>query len=310
MNYLVTVVIPTYKRANRLSNAIDSVLNQSYSNIEVVVVDDNSDGDIYRRETEKIMDQYILDTRIKYIKHVENMNGSAARNTGLLNSSGDFICFLDDDDFFYKDKIDMQLSFLIKNDLDAVCVGFEFYNGDKVYKQSLFSNRTGRNILDLLSGRIIFGAGSTLMIKRDVIEELSGFDKSYVRHQDWEFMMRIFDKYKFDTLDRYLVGLNTDGLRNYPDPKKFLETKEKFLNEFEDQIYRLPKKDRRDILSYQWSEVMVYFFRDKQISNALDIYIKKIIIDAHRLQTKQFIKGVYYYLENYIPKLKTLKYEL
>ena len=86
---LVSVIIPTYKRPNMLGRAIDSVLGQSYTNIEVVVVDDNSDGDKYRLETIQYMERYANDYRVKYIKHKTNQNGSAARNTGIQNSVGE-----------------------------------------------------------------------------------------------------------------------------------------------------------------------------------------------------------------------------
>lgn len=99
---LVSVIIPTYKRPNMLGRAIDSVLGQSYTNIEVVVVDDNSDGDKYRLETIQYMERYANDYRVKYIKHKTNQNGSAARNTGIQNSVGEYIAFLDDDDYFLK----------------------------------------------------------------------------------------------------------------------------------------------------------------------------------------------------------------
>ena len=95
----VSVIIPTFKRPGELGRAINSVLAQTYSNIEVVVVDDNNDGDEFRKETELFMKRFESNDRVKYIKHTKNQNGSAARNTGIANSDGEFIAFLDDDDF-------------------------------------------------------------------------------------------------------------------------------------------------------------------------------------------------------------------
>ena len=112
---LVSVIIPTYKRPTMLGRAIDSVLNQSYTNTEVVVVDDNSNGDMFRMETIQYMEKYINDYRVKYIKHERNQNGSAARNTGIQNSVGEYIAFLDDDDYFLKNRIK-----------DAMCVLQQF----------------------------------------------------------------------------------------------------------------------------------------------------------------------------------------
>ena len=115
---LVSVIIPTYKRPNMLGRAIDSVLGQSYTNIEVVVVDDNSDGDKYRLETIQYMERYANDYRVKYIKHKTNQNGSAARNTGIQNSVGEYIAFLDDG-YFLKDRIKEAIHFLQNSSADC-----------------------------------------------------------------------------------------------------------------------------------------------------------------------------------------------
>ena len=80
---MVSVIIPTYKRADYLTRAIDSVLNQTYNNIEIIVVDDNNSNSTDRKNTESIMQKYNENSKIKYIKHSKNMNGSAARNTGV-----------------------------------------------------------------------------------------------------------------------------------------------------------------------------------------------------------------------------------
>ena len=106
---MVSVIIPTYKRYNMLPRAIASVLSQTYSNIQIVVVDDNNPDTEYRKKTEALMEQYALDERVKYVKHSKNANGSVARNTGIKSSDGEIVAFLDDDDFFYPEKIEKQI---------------------------------------------------------------------------------------------------------------------------------------------------------------------------------------------------------
>ena len=103
MNNLVTIVIPTYKRPDQLKRVIDSCLSQTYSNVEIIVVDDNYPETEYRKATEKVMHLY-NNKNIKYIKHDKNRNGSAARNTGLANATGKYITFVDDDDILYQEK--------------------------------------------------------------------------------------------------------------------------------------------------------------------------------------------------------------
>src|SRR5690554_8001037 len=102
---LVSIIIPTYKQLDKLKRSIDSVLMQSYENIEIIVVDDNGYDSEYSSLVNTLMEEYINNKKVKYIKHKVNKNGSAARNTGIRHSNGDYIMFLDDDDMFVNDKI-------------------------------------------------------------------------------------------------------------------------------------------------------------------------------------------------------------
>ena len=90
---LVSVIIPTYSRPVFLKRCLDSVLNQTYPNIEVFVVDDNNPDTDARSETEKTMEAYKENPRVTYLKHEKNKNGSAARNTGWKASHGEYITF-------------------------------------------------------------------------------------------------------------------------------------------------------------------------------------------------------------------------
>lgn len=309
-NHLVSVIIPTYKRSDRLINAVNSVLNQTYSNIEIIVVDDNNAEDEYRLATEERMQEFNEVDRIKYVKHEKNSNGSFARNTGVANSSGSYICFLDDDDEFYKTKIADQLNDLLINNCDGSCVGYELYHETTLYKTSAFERCSGNFMYDFLSGHVVFGAGSTMMLKRSCFEKMKGFDVSFVRHQDWEFLVRFLHLYSFKVLEEKLVRLNSDGIRNNPNPDVFYSIKNKFMKEFDEEIQRLPKHKLNDVLSYQWSEVMIYYFRDKKMRKAFEIYFSKILFKTGRVQFFNLLKGIYYYLENYLSFLNKLKYKL
>ena len=103
---LVSVIIPTYKRSDFLCTTIDSVLAQTYPNIEIIVVDDNGLGTTFQQATEKRLLPYIRMKQINYICHEVNKNGSAARNTGFRASHCEYINFLDDDDELLLEKID------------------------------------------------------------------------------------------------------------------------------------------------------------------------------------------------------------
>ena len=109
---LVTVIITTYKRPDKIERAIDSVINQTYPNIELIVVDDNIKDTQERKETEKIVERY---SNIRYIKNEKNLGGALSRNVGIKEANGEFISFLDDDDKYKPTKIEEEYKCYLEN---------------------------------------------------------------------------------------------------------------------------------------------------------------------------------------------------
>lgn len=129
MNSIVSVIIPTYNREKTITNSIVSVLNQTYSNIELFVIDDFSSD-----KTERIVKE-IKDKRLSYIKLPHNVGQSRARNIGIMLSKGKYIAFNDSDDIWHKDKLQEQV-----NVLD------EDMNVDLVYSSYILKNSSGKEI--------------------------------------------------------------------------------------------------------------------------------------------------------------------
>ena len=103
---LVSTIIPTHNRSKMLNRSINSVLNQTYSAIECIVIDDGStDNTVDVIETQK-------DDRLIYVSHKSNRGASAARNTGIRHSNGEYISFLDDDDEWLPTKLEKQVELL------------------------------------------------------------------------------------------------------------------------------------------------------------------------------------------------------
>ena len=125
---LVSVILPTFNRAKLLSRAINSVLKQSYYNLECIVVDDGSIDN-----TEKVV-KSINDNRIVYLKHNYNKHASAARNTGIAKSKGKFIAFLDDDDQWLPKKLEKQISLIQKlpPSVGLIYCWMDYYNNEKL----------------------------------------------------------------------------------------------------------------------------------------------------------------------------------
>ena len=273
-NLKVSTIITTYRRADMLKRAIDSVLNQTYSNIEVIVVDDNDEKSEDRKNTEEIMTSYANNPKVKYIKHKGNMNGAAARNTGIKNSTGEIVCFLDDDDWYLETKIEKQLEFLCKNkDYKAVYCGWH-RNGKIVIPK-----RKGNLGFELLSGDSLIYT-NTIMMWKNIAEKIGGWDERFRRNQEAAFLLRYF-KYGFSigVIEECLVEFDTSDRRNQLDSEKNEEQFEFYLREHEDMIKKLAdfdKNARKKIYSKRYRGVLLYHLKSKNIINAFKVYIKMI----------------------------------
>ena len=241
MNPLVSIIITSYARPDNLCRAIESVLNQTYSPIEIIVVDDNGLGTKYQLETEKVLSHYIELLKIRYIKHDVNKNGSAARNTGVNAAKGDYIGLLDDDDEYEPEKIQIQIDTLIKaQQKDPMCCGcycntkIQHRDGDISYR----INKTDKNLISsLLLGESQFNT-STFFSTRASFLEVNGFDERFLRHQDWEFFIRYLSKFHMvlpaDSKPLIVKHLSLNTITR--DPKRLIEYKEFFLKEMKSYI--------------------------------------------------------------------------
>ncbi|MGL5964947.1 MAG: glycosyltransferase family 2 protein, partial [Fusobacteriaceae bacterium] len=111
MSDLVSVIMPTYKRSVFLERALLSLINQTYKNIEIVVVDDNAEHLEDREKTKKVLEKYKDSAKIVVVENKINLGGSLSRNEGINVSTGKYITFLDDDDEYELNKIEKQVQF-------------------------------------------------------------------------------------------------------------------------------------------------------------------------------------------------------
>lgn len=227
----VSVIIPTYKSRGGLQIAVDSAINQSYHNLEIIVVDDNNPDTSERNSTEDVMLEYTNNPRVLYLKHECNKNGAAARNTGIKAASGDYIAFLDDDDEWYPDKVEKQLEYL-KNHLDCQCVYcLANVNGRKEFSTPY----EGNAIIPILMNRTKMFTPSLMFTKSSLVS-IGGFNESYRRHQDYELLVKFFAKgYKICCLKEILIDIHGLG-GNQISSDEFILLKKSFLDLFKSQI--------------------------------------------------------------------------
>lgn len=259
---LVSVIIPTYKTNNSLEEAIKSVKGQTYKNIEIIVVDDNFPDTKYRKTAENIIAKF---ENIKYIQHKNNKNGSVARNTGFKNSAGEYICYLDDDDFFYNDKIKKQVEFLKNKKFDACTC---FYKKDS--KEIKFDDKKDYKYEILMNN--ITPQTSSLMLKRDCVIELNGFDESYTRHQDYEFLLRFLEKFKLGLIPEVLYERRNNGVDNNPNGDNLKKIKDKFINDFNYIIIK-EKYNLKKIYAKNYAVVIYAYLKNKQIKERIYIVV-------------------------------------
>lgn len=272
-NPKVSIIIPTYKRSSMLRRAIESVLNQSYSNIEVIVVDDNDSDSQYRKENELFMEQYATNPKVVYLKHNKNLNGAVARNTGIRVARGSYIGFLDDDDAFHKDKIKFQLKKLeeLDHSYGAIYCGYECFRGNKSITKSV-PTEEGNLMKELFLMRWGTGSGSNVLFRKEVLDELNGFDPVLKRHQDWDVLLRMFRKYKIAMVELPLLSIYKDSRMNVPNVEIFIEVKKYFFNKFEQDLLTFPQDIRYNIFQAHTLEICSAFIKNKSYSSAKKCY--------------------------------------
>ena len=245
---LVSVVIPTYSRPVFLKRCIRSVLDQTYKNIEIIVVDDNDPDTEARRETEQVMQSFADIDNITYLKHPHNKNGSAARNTGWRHASGKYITFIDDDDAMAPTKIAKQVQCLEQLDPSwGAC-----YTGYRLFKehgdpQISSEKRSGDCYVAALMRTLFICGGSNLFLRKSVMDELNGFDETFIRNQDLEFLVRVTENYKLAYVDEILLTIYQEGVRPDRSFAQLESISEHYLSKFKDRIDRLAPKDKERV---------------------------------------------------------------
>jgi len=240
----VSVIIPTYKRSDNLANVILSVIEQDYKNKEIIIVDDNPKGSKDQIKTSNVVHALIgkhPETILKYISQTKNRNGAAARNTGFLKSTGNYVCFLDDDDMYLPGRLTSSIEKLqtTSDYIGAVYCGFKGWNGATKSKARY---KEGNLTLELLTLDYLshYLHTNTATYKRDAVITLNGFDETFLRHQDIEFNLRFFEYYNMEVVKKPLIHLRPKPTNN--NNQQFgldlFDTKVKFLNKFKYIINR------------------------------------------------------------------------
>ena len=265
---LVSIIIPTYQRPTTLTRAINSVLQQTYSDVEVIVVDDNNPESAARRETEQVMAAYEKEPKVRYLQHPHNMNGSAARNTGAAAARGELIGFLDDDDEFMPQKIASMVTRMQELPTDyALCYSRYIVDhyGKKQY--TFDESREGDLYFESLCRTFHPQPGSNLLIKKTAFDAIGGFDVSFERSQDLELLTRLLQRYKiaYDSTPGLLVHAH-----NVSFPKR-LEALDFYTKKFQPFVAALPNEKQIAFRKESAKEKLHWLLRNHDYGNALKL---------------------------------------
>lgn len=273
-NSTISVVIPTYKNRGGLTKSVDSALAQDYDGLlEVIVVDDNSPESEDRKNTEALMAKYSENPKVVYIRHDQNKNGAAARNTGIKASKGDYIAFLDDDDIFLKGKLTKQVAYLEQHkEFDAVyCLARRSKYG---CSQRIIEGDGTRDILLLESNFFT----PSLVFRREALEAINGFDETFRRHQDYELLLRFFAAgYKIGCVPEVLIEIGMNMGENTPTGKKADDLKAYFFSKFKTFIQKEDAKTHgfaNEVYAKHYAGVFLSHIKTRHFGRAIRVFTK------------------------------------
>lgn len=235
---LVSVVITTYNRDyETLERAIKSVKNQTYNNIEIILVNDTPE----KNEKFEMISKYIKEEHkdILYITNKVNKGACYSRNIGAEKSRGEYIAFLDDDDEWEESKLEKQVQVMNTSNYVAVTVAYSVIINDKkrINIKSKFFNKNKVIKLNDLKNKNLCGGASAPMLRRKVFFEIGKFDESMPAAQDYDLWIRLAQKgdiyYIDEPLQKYYIN-EGERISNHSDKKivGYLKLVDKYQNIF------------------------------------------------------------------------------
>lgn len=259
----ITIVISTYNRAEQLPRAVKSVLNQTFSNFELIIVDNASTD-----KTQEVI-QGFNDPRIRTIRHESNKGGSAARNTGIKLARGEYIALLDDDDEWFPEKLKKQVQKIegCPATVGLVYSGSEIYDENKKKVEQVNHPAYRGQVYQRLLLSTIIGSVSSALIRKKCFDQAGLFDEELTSCQDWDMWLRIARYYEFDFVPDVLTRINVHGAQissNYqamiPGRMRMVEKHwEEFKNHPEVLVVHLKRLGKLHCINGTWQEAWPWF---------------------------------------------------
>lgn len=273
---LVSIIIPTYKRATMLHRAIASTLKQTYKNIEVLVVSDNEPYDEFTALARKTVESF-NDRRVRLIVQEKHINGAVARNVAIRQAKGEYIAFLDDDDWWEVNKIEEQVKELSQLDdsWGGVSCKFRLFDKDGNLIGKTRKYRDGYIYKDILFLQSDV-ATSTLLLRKKALDDAGYFDESLLRNQDLQLLVYFTYKYKLKEVDQYLHCVDVSDAQNRASGDKAVEVKSNFYRSVRPILNTLTPSEMRCLDAMRNVEISFVYFKERKLGYGF-IYLLKVL---------------------------------
>lgn len=268
---LVSVIIPTYKRTDKLDRAVWSVLRQTYKDLELLLVNDNVPDDEYTKSLLEKVKAYQTDSRFHLLLQERHINGAVARNFAIKQSTGEYIAFLDDDDWWEKNKLEEQVKELsaLDESWGGVSCKMTFYDESMRVISKSKKYRDGNIYRDILTLQSDVATG-TLLLRHTALDDAGYFDEKLLRNQDLQLLVFFTYKYKLKEVDEYLHCVDvSDSQNRASDGFKAITIKENFYKSVKPILKTLTKSDMTCVDSMRNFEIAYIFLRGHDYKNAM-----------------------------------------
>lgn len=305
MIHMISCIITTFNRDEKtLTRSLNSVLNQTYKNIEIIVVDDNGLKNEYSQYVANAVSNLITLNNFKLLRHKDNMGAQVARNNGIKNASGDFIAFLDDDDEWLPNKLELQMKRFKNSNVDNL--GLVYCGRYNIRSISEFNTKEVIENIEPPYGDVIkklirknfIGSTSFPLIKKEVFDEVGYFDESLIAKQDYDMWIRIAKKYGIDYVREPLCKYYShSGERITTNPSKKLIAEKKFLEKHFDLISR-----DKIALSGKYRHIAKYYFALYKYKKSRENFIESLKLNPTKI--KNYIWILLTYIKYRPPNIK------
>jgi glycosyltransferase involved in cell wall biosynthesis len=287
---LVSVIIPTYNRGKMIRYAVNSIIRQTYKELQLIIVDDGSTDN-----TEEIIASY-KDSRIQYFKKT-NAGISSTMNYGISKAEGKYIARLDSDDISVSNRIEIQYNFVKKNP-DYKLIGSFFYVLDN--KENITKVRfpvKHKHIFNQLPRKCCICQPSTFFSK-ELLLSVNGYNENKKKVEDWDLYLRLMDKTKFYNIPEYLIYLRKHDNNDSAPTELFLKENEEVpLSYFFNIVNSTYNKKRLAKANF---DLGYFYYYENKFDKSVELFKKAIGFSPYNLQYLR-----YYFFNRHLTGLIT-----